>query len=236
MSGHSKWSTIKRQKGVNDKKRAALFAKLMRAVALAAREGGNNPQSNPKLRLAVERAKGFNVPKQNIERALEHREGETIEAFMFDAIGPGNASLLIEGATDNKNRTINEIRIVLGKHEAKMTQEGSVRWAFVRKGVLVIEKAQLLLKGDDALFALINVGSEDVKEADEVFEAIVDPEDLDAVRTKCSQENIPIADASLNWVPKQEVQISQKDSVALAKLVAELEDHPDIQDVWTNEP
>jgi len=236
MSGHSKWNTIKRQKGVNDQKRAALFTKLMRAIALAVREGGNDPQNNPRLRLAIERAKSFNVPKQNIERPLEHHEGETIEAFIFDAVGPGNASLIIEGTTDNKNRTINEIRLILTKHASKMAQEGSVRWAFVRKGVLIVEKVQFSLKDDDALFALINAGAEDVKETADTLEAVMEPEKLETVRTKCVETNIPIADTSLHWMAQQEIPIPQAAAAALEALIENLEDHPDVQDVWTNTP
>lgn len=236
MSGHSKWSTIKHKKGVKDQKRAQVFTKLIKAVTVAAQEGGSDPVvMNSKLRLAIERAKSFNVPKERLERALKKDENVVLSSFMLDAIGPGGITMIIEGTTDNKNRTISEMRHLLEKYGAKMTQEGAARWAFSRQGVLAVEKSSDAEKNEALELSIIGAGAEDIREQDEQFDVIVPTESLDTVRKNIAEAGISVADAALAWIPQQTTPLSPADKVTLDKLVEELDDHADVQVVWTNE-
>lgn len=235
MSGHSKWSTIKHQKAANDKKRGQLFTKLIRAVRAASREGGADPATNAKLRLAIDRAKVFNVPKDNIERALSQSDGEAIETFAFDAIGPGGVTMIIEGSTDNRNRTLSEVRHLLTQHGAKLAQEGSARWAFSRRGLLNVERGAGGKNDEELMLTLIAAGAEDVVEKEDAFEVIVPQETFDAFRKNLAERNIPVADATLGWVPQQSVDPAPQDRTTLEKIVLDLDDHQDVQSVWTNE-
>lgn len=233
MSGHSKWANIKTRKLAQDKKRAQIFTKLVRAIAIAARENPD-PDANPRLRLAIDRARSFNVPKENIERAIRREGAETVEAFSFDAIGPSGITLIIEGATDNRNRTLGEIRRILELHGAKLAPEGSARWAFARKGILAVEKTQADKKQDDLLLALIAAGAEDVVEHDDTLEVIVAPDKLIATQNRLSTEGVAVADATLGWVPRQSNASPALPNAHLQKLLEELDEHPDVETVWSN--
>lgn len=235
MSGHSKWNTIKRQKETNDKKRAQVFSKLLRAVAVAAKDGGNDPQANPKLRIAIDRARAFNVPKQNIERALEKTSGAALEAFAIDAIGPGGTVFLIEGTTDNRNRTIHEIRKILESNAAKFAQEGAARWAFVRKGILAVERPGSPEARDAIGLTAITAGAEDVRESDEAIEVITEPERLASVRSALEDRNVSIADATVGWIPQHPIVLSENNRLALQRLTDVLDEHDDVETVWSNE-
>ena len=234
MSGHSKWANIKTRKLAQDQKRAQVFTKRVRAIAIAARE---NPDSdaNPRLRLAIDRARSFNVPKENIERAIRREGAETVEAFSFDAVGPSGITMIIEGATDNRNRTLGEIRHILELHGAKLAPEGSARWAFARKGILTLETSQANKKRDDLLLALIAAGAEDVVEREGALEMIVAPDELIAIQNRLSAEGVAVADAALGWVPKQAGASPAIPDAHLRNLLAELDGHPDVQTVWSNE-
>lgn len=234
MSGHSKWNTIKRQKEATDKKRGQLFTKLIRAISVAAREGGTDPNANARLRVAIERARSLNVPKVNIAHALERQAESALESFAVDAVGSGGAAMIIDGITDNKNRTLSEIRTLLNQHGAKVAQEGAARWAFARTGIVTIEKTASLSL-DDIVLKLIAVGIEDIESDTEDITAYVLPDKLEAVKTALRSEPFVIADVALGWVPKQKISLSPEHRDSLQRLRETLEDHPDIQDVWTNE-
>lgn len=235
MSGHSKWANIKIRKEAQDKKRAQVFTKLVRAIAVSAREGGPDLAANPTLRLAVERARAFNVPKDNIERAIRREGNEAVEAFAIDAIAPGGIAMIVEGTTDNRNRTMGELRQILAKHGGKIAQEGGARWAFARRGVIATERTGQTATDDARLLTLINLGAEDVREREGFFEIIVPAESLETVRRAITDSGIPIADASPSWVPEQTAPLPEAQREAFTVLIEELNEHPDVQDVWTNE-
>jgi YebC/PmpR family DNA-binding regulatory protein len=235
MSGHSKWANIKTRKESQDRKRAQVATKLLRAISVAAREGGPNPEANPKLRFAIDRARSFNISKETIERAIRREGSENIEPFTIDAIGPSGVSLVIEGATDNRNRTIGEIRHILGKHEGKLAEGEGARWAFTRRGIIAIERGAGGLENDAITLAAIEGGAEDIRETDEGLEIVVPPELLESCRRHLIEQGITVADATIGWIPQHLVTLSANTREKLNALLSELEQHPDIHVVWSNE-
>ena len=235
MSGHSKWANIKGRKEAQDKKRAQVFTKLTRAIVAAAREGSPDPETNAKLRLAIDRARSFNVPKDNIERAIRREGSEIVESFAIDAIGPGGINVLIEGATSSRNRTISDLRHLLQVNGGKIAEGGGAHWAFERKGLLTIERGADEKDSDELTLAAIESGAEDVRESDEALEVIVPPESLDRVKQALEGNGVPVADATLGWVPRQTVALAQDQRAEAEKLFTALDDHEDVQAIWSNE-
>lgn len=236
MSGHSKWSTIKRKKGANDAKRGAVFTKLIREITVAAREGGGEVDFNPRLRLAVDTAKGQNMPSENIERAIKKGTGElegvSYEEVAYEGYGPAGVAIYIETLTDNANRTVADVRHTLGRHGGSLGTSGSVAWQFERKGQVVISKADTT---EDAIFeAAIEAGAEDVVlEGDEFF--VTCPfGDFNAVQEGIRAAGIPVASAELAWIAKNEVAVAGKDAEKLLKLLDALDELDDVQKVHTN--
>lgn len=238
MSGHSRWHQIRHRKSITDAKRGKLFSKMARLISVAAKEKGGDPTMNPKLRLAIESAGSVGMPKDNIERAVLRASGggETaaLEEVRYEGYGPGGAALLILGVTDNKNRTTNEIKHILSEYGGKFAAQGSVEWMFEKIGALDIAKGAGGLAPDELAMALIDAGVKDIKEFSEGTAAYVSVEELEAVKEKLKGRGIAVADAHVDYVPKNPVSLSDDDKKGLAALHEALDEHDDVQEIFTN--
>ncbi len=236
MSGHSHWATTHRAKGINDAKRAAIFTKHGRLISIAARDGGD-PDMNFKLRLAIDRARSVNMPKDRIDRAIkvgtgEAKEGALIEEVIYEAYGPGQVALLIEGMTDNKNRAVGEVKTILTKNGGKFVPSGSVSFMFKRCGIIVfsLEKYSIDMLEIEA----VESGADDFKLEEEVFLVITKVEDLQTVQNFFASKNMIPESAELGYLPTQMVSLSADDLEKYEKLKELLEDNTDVQTVWDN--
>jgi YebC/PmpR family DNA-binding regulatory protein len=236
MSGHSKWSTIKHKKAAKDARKGKLFTKLIKEITVAARMGGGDINANPRLRTAVLTARANSMPGDNIERAIKKGTGElegvSYEEIQYEGYGPGGAAILAQVVTDNKNRTVSEIRRLFAKHGGNLGETGCVAWMFDKKGLITVEKSQI---DEDRLVGLVlDVGAEDVKEEEGIFEVIMQPEDFEKVKERLEQEKIAIASGQITMVPKNTVTVDEKHVEQILKLTEELEDHEDVQNVSAN--
>ncbi|MGZ8423698.1 MAG: YebC/PmpR family DNA-binding transcriptional regulator [Candidatus Binatia bacterium] len=236
MSGHSKWSTIKHKKAAKDAKRGKIFTKLIKEITVAARMGGGDINANPRLRTAVFTARGSSMPSDNIERAIKKGTGElegvTYEEIQYEGYGPGGVAIIAQVLTDNKNRTVSEIRRMFSKHGGNMGETGCVGWMFDKKGILTVDKSQI---DEDRLMDIaLDAGAEDVRDEGEVYEVIAPPEDFEKVKERLDQEKIAIASAQVSLVPKNTVDVDAKNVEQVVKLSEELEDHDDVQNVAAN--
>ena len=235
MSGHSKWSTIKHKKGAADAKRGRLFTKLIKEITMSAKVGGGIVESNPRLRSAVQAAKKASMPADNIDKAIKRGTGElegvTYEEVVYEGYGPGGAAILIEAMTDNKNRTTAEIRHLLTKYGGNMGTAGSVVFQFTKKGYIAVERSAA---SEDALMELaLEAGAEDFRTEDsDVFEITTDPSSLESVRTVLEGKGIATQTAEVQMMPNTPVEVGDK-GPALLKLLDMLEDHDDVQKVWS---
>ena len=236
MSGHSKWSTIKHKKGAADAKRGRLFTKLIREIAMSARLGGGSAESNPRLRKAIEDAKAVNMPAENIKRAVQRGTGElpgvTYEEVTFEGYGPGGVAILIEAMTDNKNRTLPEIRTIFSKHGGNLGESGSVKFLFQKRGYIAIEKDKA--SEDDVMEAAIEAGADDISFTDQHHEVQTSPEMLPQVKAKLEEKGLPLAIAEISMIPTTEIVLDQRKADQTMKLMDALEDHDDVQNVWAN--
>ena len=236
MSGHSKWAQIKRKKGVADVKKGAMFTRLGREIALAAREGGGDPDSNFTLRLAVDKARANNMPKDNIERAIkrgtgELSEGGQLEEVMYEGYGPGGAAMLVQVLTDNRNRAASEIRHLFTRGGGNLAAANAVAWMFEKKGVITIEN----VKNAEALeLELIDAGADDLRVEGNTVEAYCAPEQLKSFREALEKKKIATASAELAWIAKTPAQVSDEQTVSTMKLMEMLEEYDDVQKVHTN--
>lgn len=232
MSGHSKWATIKRQKGANDAKRGALFTKLGNQIAIAAR-GGTDPTTNSSLALAVERAKAANMPLSNIERSIQRvadKSAAQLEEVTYEGYGPGGVAVLVECATDNRNRTYPEVRTAFSKSGGNMAEQGSVAYQFSRKGVIRVKAS-----GEDALLAILDAGAEDAQEEEGEIIVYTAPSDLAKVREALKQAGLEVLDAEMSFVPNSTLEISDKETARKAmNLMERLEDLDDVTNTYTN--
>jgi len=239
MSGHSHWSTIKRKKGLADAKRGQMFSKMAKLITMAAREGGGSPDTNAPLRLAIEKAKSVNFPKENIERAIKRGTGELegvhLEEILFEAYGPGGIALIIEGITDNKNRALGEVKQILAKHNGKLVKEGSVRWLFERKGVITVdwEKEELKNK-EDLELKVIEAGAEDIHWQENSLDIYTSLHKLEEVKENLEKRNIKIESASLDWVAKKIVEVNKKEQELAEKLFEALDESDSVQEIYSN--
>lgn len=236
MSGHSKWSTIKHKKAAKDAKKGKIFTKLIKEITVAARMGGGDINANPRLRTAVLTARSNSMPNDNIDRAIKKGTGElegvTYEEVQYEGYGPGGAAIIAQVVTDNKNRTVSEIRRLFTKHGGNMGETGSVAWMFDNKGLISVEKSQV---DEERLLAIVlDAGAEDVREEDEIFEVVTSPEAFAGVKDRLEQENIAMANAQVTLVPKNTVDVDAKHVEQILKLTEELEDHDDVQSVSAN--
>ena len=236
MSGHSKWSQIKRQKGVADARRGQQFTKLAREIGVAVRQGGPDPQSNFKLRLIVQKAKDSNLPLENIERAIRRASGGTDGAALaevnYEGYGPGGSAILIQAFTDNRNRTISEIRNTLSRGGGNLGESGCVTWLFDARGVIVIDATKVNAE-EVALFA-IDAGADDVKVEGDTLEVYTQSQDLEVVRKALELKKIAIASSELSMVPKTLVKLDEKSALQALKLMDKLEELDEVQRVFTN--
>ena len=236
MSGHSKWSSIKHKKGAADAKRGQRFTKLAKAITIAAREGGGDPDGNPALATAIQKAKAESMPKANIERAIDRGTGEgadaeVVERIQFEGYGPGGAAILVDALTDNRNRTSAEVRHAFTKHGGNLGEPGSVAWMFETHGVVVIDGEQ---HSEDDLMGAIDAGASDVVEAEGKLRVLAEPTDLTAVRQAIEADGIEIESAGLEVIPKNTVEIEESDAGTLIKLLDAIEDQDDVNEVHAN--
>ena len=236
MSGHSKWSSIKRQKGVTDAKRGQLFTKLTREIIIAVREGGNNPDGNFRLRLAVQRARDNNMPLDNIERAIKRGSGELEGAVLveltFEGYGPGGAAILVNALTDNRNRTLQEVRNIFSRGGGNLGENGCVAWLFESRGMITVKADSM--DAEELALQAIDAGAEDVKVADDFVEIYTNPEDLVSVRGTLEQRGIALASTEMAMLPKTVVELEEKAATQMLRLLDKLEELDEVQHVATN--
>ncbi|WP_029166448.1 YebC/PmpR family DNA-binding transcriptional regulator [Aminiphilus circumscriptus] len=236
MSGHSKWANIKHRKAAQDSKRGALFQKLVKAIIIAAKEGGGDPGANMRLKAAIERAKAVSVPAENIERAIKRGTGEIegaiYEEVLYEAYGPGGIAVIIEATTDNKNRTTPEIRALLTRNGGSLGEAGCVSWNFSRRGVITIEGG---VDEDELLLAVLDAGGEDLANEGDTFSVYTDPSAVHTVAEALKKQGYPVANAESQLLPKTTVSVSEKNMAAkIMKLLDALEEHDDVQNVACN--
>ena len=236
MSGHSKWSTIKRKKGALDAKRGKIFSRLIKEITIAARIGGGNLEGNSRLRTAIAAAKAENMPKDNIDRAIKKGTGEieggNLEEIVYEGYGPAGVAILVNILTDNRNRTSGEIRHIFSKHNGNLGENGCVSWLFDKKGLIVFEKDQV---DEEKLFeAALEAGAEDVKEEATTFEVTVDPKDFEAVRIALEEQSFRHVLAEITMVPKNTIKLEGKEAEQMIKLMDALEDSDDVQKTYAN--
>lgn len=236
MSGHSKWASIKHKKAKMDSKRGRVFTKLIKEITTAARIEGGDESSNPRLRQAIAVAKSMNMPQSNIERAVKKGTGElpgiTYEEGVYEGYGPGGVAILIEVLTDNKNRSVSDIRHILSKHNGNMAEVGAVAWIFEKKGLIVVDN----FNGDeDSLMeTALEAGAEDFVAEDSTYEIVVAAEDFEAVKDGIENAGIQFASAEITMIPKSTVKIEGKNAELVLKLMEAIEDHEDVQNVYAN--
>jgi YebC/PmpR family DNA-binding regulatory protein len=238
MSGHSKWATIKRKKEATDSKRSNMYAKLLRAVEVAAREGGGNVDGNMTLASAVEKAKSFSVPNDNIERAIKRGTGEDdsgsrYEELTYEGYAPGGVALLIQTLTDNRNRTGQEIRHAFTRHNGNLGEQGSTAWMFTRKGLIVVEKS--LSPDEERLLELaLESGAEDVRDAESSWDIITDAVDLKSVSASIEQAGVSVSSAEVTMLPQTTIPVEGGEARQVLQLIEGLEDLDDVQAVYAN--
>jgi YebC/PmpR family DNA-binding regulatory protein len=236
MSGHSKWSTIKRKKGATDAKRGKVFTKLIKEITVAARFGGGDPDANPRLRTAIAAAKTENMPKDNIDRAIKkgtgELEGRAYEEVHYEGYGPGGAAVLVESLTDNKNRTVADIRHLFSKSGGSLGEAGCVFWMFDKKGFFVLEKTAV--SEDTLMEVALDAGAEDIREEDDTFEVITSPEDFEEVKKALEAKGLECVLAEITMLPSSTVKLEGKEAEQMLRLVDGLEDSDDVQKVYSN--
>lgn len=241
MSGHSHWASIKHKKGAEDKKRGKIFSKISRQISLAAREKGVDPETNPSLRIAIEKAKEFNVPKDNIERAIKRGagdlEGEKLEEVAFEAYGPGGIAIIIEGITDNKNRALGEVKQILAQNGGKLVAEGAVRWMFERKGCIIVNSKSQTLEPktrEELELLAIEAGAEDIYWHDDTLDIYTKTEDLEKVKKSLEEKGISVESSSLDLIAKEMVSLDEKQKEEAEKLFEALDESDSVQEIYSN--
>ncbi|MEM8568386.1 MAG: YebC/PmpR family DNA-binding transcriptional regulator [Bacteroidota bacterium] len=236
MSGHSKWSTIKRKKGANDAKRGKIFTKLIREITIAAREGGGDPNGNPRLRLAIQNAKGQNLPKDNIERAINKATGSEAEDYQeltYEGYAPHGIAVFLECTTDNQNRTVQSVRSLFSKYEGSLGINGSVDYLFERKGIFLIQES-VEMDEDEVILELIDGGAEDVNFNEGYIEVTSAMEDFGNMQNKLEALGFEVESAELQRIPTTSVRLNDEDFAHVMKLIDAFEDDDDVQKVYHN--
>ena len=237
MSGHSKWANIKRKKGANDAIRGKITTKIGREITIAVRMGGGDPTGNMRLKLALSKAKANNIPKDNINRAIQKglgaTEGSNYEELMYEGYGPGGTAVMLDILTDNRNRTAADVRHLFSKYGGNLGQDGCVAWMFKKKAVFLVEKETF--DDEDALMEIVlEAGADDMKVEDEVFEITAEPEAFDAIEAALGEKGIETASAEVTMVPDNTVHLEGKDAEKMQTLIDALEDNDDILNVYSN--
>lgn len=236
MSGHSKWATIKRKKAATDSARGKVFTRIIKEITIAARDGGGDPAGNPRLRLAIQNAKSSNMPQDNITRAIKKGTGE-LEGVMYteityEAYAPHGVAVIIQSVTDNKNRTVAELRHLISKNNGNMGEAGSVAWMFERKGVVTIEKGTHT--EDDVMEVILELGADDLKAEEEHFEIIAPIENLETVRKGLEEKGYKLESANLQYIPKDRIALDEDKAASVIKFLEAVEDYDDVQNIFTN--
>ncbi|MEK6645517.1 MAG: YebC/PmpR family DNA-binding transcriptional regulator [Candidatus Firestonebacteria bacterium] len=236
MSGHSKWSTIKRKKGLIDSQRGRIFTKLVRELIVAAKNGGGSPDSNARLRVVITKAKEVNMPADNIKRAIQKGTGElegvNYEEIRYEGYGPGGIAIMVDSLTDNKNRTASEIRSMFSKNGGNMGESGCVSWMFERKGYITVDKNKIA--EDELMTIVLDAGAEDMKIEEDSYEIITLPEDFDKVKVVLQEKKIEMSTSEITMIPKNYVTVEGKDANQLLNLIDTLEANDDVQQVYGN--
>jgi len=237
MSGHSKWSTIKHKKGAADAKRGKVFTKIIREITLAARLGGGDPEGNPRLRQAIVAAKAENMPKDNIEKAIKKGAGElgdgtVYEETVYEGYGPGGVAVLVEVMTDNKNRTVSEIRHIFSKHGGNLGENGCVSWMFDKKGTIIFSKDEV--NEDELMEIVLEAGGDDVADEESEYEVITDPGSFEDVKAAIDDAGMKYLLAEISMVPQTTVKLDEKKATQMLKLMEQMEDNEDVQNVYAN--
>jgi YebC/PmpR family DNA-binding regulatory protein len=236
MSGHSKWHTIKHKKAAADSKRGRVFTRIIKELTVAARVGGGDPDGNPRLRTVLAAAKAANMPKDNIEKAIKKGTGElpgvSYEEVAYEGYGPGGVALIVQALTDNRNRTLPEIRHLFAKHGGNLGETNCVSWMFEKKGYIVVPKAGA---SEDALMEIvIDAGGDDVRDDGSNWEVLTPPERLESVRGAIAGKGVTVATAEISMVPKNTVKVEGKKAQQVLAMMEGLEEHDDVQNVWAN--
>ena len=236
MSGHSKWSSIKHKKAATDAKRGKMFTKLARAITVAARDGGGEPENNPALATAVQKARDASMPKDNIQRAIDRGTGEgadaaAIESVVFEGYGPGGAAILVEALTDNRNRTSADVRFAFSKHNGSLGEPGSVAWIFEKRGAISVDGGRYT---EDDLMPAIDAGAEDVRDEGDLLRVLCEPADLVIVREALESAGVEIESAEVTMEPKNTVEVKGNEAKSLVGLIETLEEHDDVDSVHAN--
>jgi YebC/PmpR family DNA-binding regulatory protein len=239
MSGHSKWANIKHKKGRMDAIRGKITTKISREITIAVKIGGADPTGNMRLKLALQKAKENNIPKDNIQRAIQKGQGSldggNYEEITYEGYGPGGVAVLIEILTDNRNRTAADIRHLFSKNSGNLGESGCVNWMFDKKGLFLIDKSAAKLDEEELMLLAIEAGAEDFKsDDDEQYEITTAPEDWEQVREALENSNIPLSTAQITMIPQTTVELTGDDAVKMLKLMEALEDHDDVQEVYAN--
>jgi YebC/PmpR family DNA-binding regulatory protein len=237
MSGHSKWSTIKRKKGAIDAKRGKVFTRLIKEITVAARQGGGDPEGNPRLRSAIGTAKAENMPKDNIARAIKKGTGEiageVYDEIMYEGYGPGGIAILVECLTDNRNRTVADVRHYFAKNNGNLGESGCVAYMFDKKGLILVDKSGV--EEEVLMDTALEAGAEDVVEEESEYQILTAPEDFEDVRSALEESGVTFLDASISMMPQNTVEVvDEKIARSLMKLMESLEDHDDVQNVYAN--
>lgn len=237
MSGHSKWSTIKRKKGAIDAKRGKVFTRLIKEITVAARGGGGDPEGNPRLRSAIATAKSENMPKDNITRAIKKGTGEiageVYDEIMYEGYGPGGVAVLVECLTDNRNRTVADVRHYFAKNNGNLGESGCVAYMFDKKGLILVDKEGI--SEEELMDKALEAGADDVIEEENEFQILTAPEDFDAVREALEEAGVKFLEADISMIPQNTVEITEENiGKSLLKLMESLEDHDDVQNVFSN--
>ncbi len=236
MAGHSKWAQIKRKKAVTDARRGQLFSRLLKEITVSARLGGGDPAGNPRLRAAIQDAKTSNVPNDNIDRAIKRGTGEldgvTFDEVAYEGYGPGGAAVLIEAVTDNKNRTVAEIRHLFSKHGGNLGENGCVAWMFEKRGYLAIPRDALT--EEQFMNLAIELEADDISIEDETYEIYSSPESFETVRDALEQREVPLVSHEIAMLPKSYVELGAQHAAQTLRLMEALEEHDDVQSVWAN--
>ncbi len=236
MSGHSKWATIKRKKGKLDAQRGRMFTKLIKEITIAARQGGGDPDNNPRLRTAVATAKAANMPADNIKKAIQKGTGElpgvTYEETTYEGYGPGGVAIILEVVTDNKNRTVAEIRHLFSKYNGNLGETGCVGWMFEKRGEIIVEKPKV---DEDKLMEIaLDAGADDLKTEEDAYQVVTTFEKFESVKSAIEEAGIEYSEAQIEMVPQTTVKLEGSKAESMLKLMEALEDHDDVQNVYAN--
>ena len=238
MSGHSKWANIKHRKGRQDAKKAKIYTKIGKEIVIAVKQGGSDPDANARLKTVIQKARANNMPMDNITRNIQKASGElegvNYEEFPYEGYGPGGAAVMLDIMTDNRNRTAGEIRHLFSKYGGNLGESGCVAWMFDKKGLIMIDKEDLNADPDDVMMTALDAGAEDMKEEEDSIEITCGPEEFEAVETALREAGLPVSVAEITMIPQTTVALEGSEAEKMLKLMDALEDHDDVQNVYSN--